>query len=49
MGWWQVSAYTLAGSRFALSPLAETFACRSVLYYRTAAGDVLVGAQEAGA
>lgn len=26
MGWWQVNADTLAGSRFVLSPLAETTA-----------------------
>ncbi|GAA3499875.1 winged helix-turn-helix domain-containing protein [Streptomyces prasinosporus] len=31
MGWWQVSADTLAGSRFVLSPLAETFACLRLL------------------
>jgi DNA-binding transcriptional ArsR family regulator len=27
MGWWQVSADTMAGSRFTISPLAETTAC----------------------
>ncbi|MFE6285808.1 ArsR family transcriptional regulator [Streptomyces sp. NPDC057877] len=32
MGWWQVSADTLAGSRFVLSPLAETFASLRVLH-----------------
>lgn len=31
MGWWQVNADTLAGSRFVLSPLAETTACLIVL------------------
>ncbi len=31
MGWWQVTADTLAGSRFVLSPLAETTACLIVL------------------
>ncbi|MFJ8937135.1 transcriptional regulator [Streptomyces sp. NPDC102365] len=37
MGWWQVSADTLAGSRFVLSPLAETFACLKALHVRGAA------------
>ncbi|PSM43986.1 transcriptional regulator [Streptomyces dioscori] len=37
MGWWQVSADTLAGSRFVLSPLAETFACLKALHTRSAA------------
>ncbi len=37
MGWWQVSADTLAGSRFVLSPLAETFACLKALHAGTAA------------
>ncbi|MFE9683234.1 ArsR/SmtB family transcription factor [Streptomyces sp. NPDC006285] len=37
MGWWQVSADTLAGSRFVLSPLAETFACLKTLHTGTAA------------
>ncbi|MGW3665629.1 ArsR/SmtB family transcription factor [Streptomyces sp. NPDC005141] len=32
MGWWQVNADTLAGSRFVLSPLAETFACLKMLH-----------------
>ncbi|WP_328554974.1 ArsR/SmtB family transcription factor [Streptomyces sp. NBC_00358] len=32
MGWWQVNADTLAGSRFVLSPLAETFACLKLLH-----------------
>ncbi|MFI6518268.1 ArsR/SmtB family transcription factor [Spirillospora sp. NPDC050679] len=27
MGWWQMDADTLAGSRFVVSPLAETIAC----------------------
>ncbi|MFI6512618.1 ArsR family transcriptional regulator [Streptosporangium sp. NPDC050855] len=27
MGWWEVNADTLAGSRFVVSPLAETMAC----------------------
>ncbi|WP_405888360.1 ArsR family transcriptional regulator [Streptomyces sp. NBC_01136] len=31
MGWWQVNADTLAGSRFVLSPLAETFASLKLL------------------
>ena len=31
MGWWQVNADTLAGSRFVLSPLAETTASLIVL------------------
>ncbi|MDN3297556.1 winged helix-turn-helix domain-containing protein [Streptomyces ficellus] len=31
MGWWQVNADTLAGSRFVVSPLAETIACLKVL------------------
>ncbi|AYL36609.1 ArsR/SmtB family transcription factor [Streptomyces fungicidicus] len=31
MGWWQISADTLAGSRFVLSPLAETFAALRLL------------------
>src|SRR5688500_6371146 len=37
MGWWQVNADTLAGSRFVLSPLAETFASLKVLHSGTAA------------
>jgi len=32
MGWWQVNADTLAGSRFVLSPLAETFASLKMLH-----------------
>ncbi|MFJ4694045.1 ArsR family transcriptional regulator [Streptomyces sp. NPDC088766] len=32
MGWWQVNADTLAGSRFVVSPLAETFACLKLLH-----------------
>ena len=32
MGWWQVNADTLAGSRFVLSPLAETFAGLKMLF-----------------
>ncbi|MEO3762250.1 winged helix-turn-helix domain-containing protein [Streptomyces sp. B5E4] len=31
MGWWQVDADTLAGSRFVVSPLAETLACLKTL------------------
>ena len=37
MGWWQINADTLAGSRFVLSPLAETFACLKLLHAATAA------------
>ncbi|TLS46252.1 winged helix-turn-helix transcriptional regulator [Streptomyces montanus] len=37
MGWWQVNADTLAGSRFVLSPLAETFAALKLLHAGTAA------------
>src|SRR5919109_189728 len=36
MGWWQVNADTLAGSRFVLSPLAETFASLKLLNAGTA-------------
>ncbi|MFJ5266319.1 transcriptional regulator [Streptomyces sp. NPDC088387] len=32
MGWWQMNADTLAGSRFLLSPLAETFASLKLLH-----------------
>ncbi|MFJ1732320.1 ArsR family transcriptional regulator [Streptomyces sp. NPDC088254] len=32
MGWWQVNADTLAGSRFLISPLAETFASLKLLH-----------------
>ncbi|MEH0634402.1 ArsR family transcriptional regulator [Streptomyces bottropensis] len=32
MGWWQVNADTLAGSRFVVSPLAETFASLKLLH-----------------
>lgn len=32
MGWWQINADTLAGSRFVLSPLAETFASLQLLH-----------------
>ncbi|MEU0336553.1 ArsR family transcriptional regulator [Streptomyces sp. NPDC006193] len=32
MGWWQLNADTLARSRFAVSPLAETFACLKLLH-----------------
>ncbi|GAB2882252.1 winged helix-turn-helix domain-containing protein [Streptomyces deserti] len=32
MGWWQVNADTLAGSRFVLSQLAETFASLGLLH-----------------
>ncbi|MFD5075681.1 ArsR family transcriptional regulator [Streptomyces sp. NPDC058371] len=37
MGWWQINADTLAGSRFVLSPLAETFACLKLLHAGVAA------------
>lgn len=37
MGWWQVNADTLAGSRFVLSPLAETFAALKLLHSAAAA------------
>ncbi|MFD4413445.1 ArsR/SmtB family transcription factor [Streptomyces sp. NPDC058476] len=37
MGWWQVNADTLAGSRFVLSPLAETFASLRTLHVGVAA------------
>ena len=37
MGWWQVNADTLAGSRFVLSPLAETTASLIALERGTAA------------
>jgi DNA-binding transcriptional ArsR family regulator len=37
MGWWQVSADTLAGSRFVISPLAEATASLIVLHRGTAA------------
>ncbi|GAP52817.1 ArsR/SmtB family transcription factor [Streptomyces azureus] len=37
MGWWQINADTLAGSRFVLSPLAETFACLQLLHRGTPA------------
>ncbi|MGW1269456.1 ArsR/SmtB family transcription factor [Streptomyces sp. NPDC002491] len=32
MGWWQVNADTLAGSRFVISPLTETFASLKLLH-----------------
>ncbi|GAB2936680.1 helix-turn-helix domain-containing protein [Streptomyces heilongjiangensis] len=35
MGWWQVNADTLAGSRFVVSPLAETFASLKLLHAGT--------------
>lgn len=35
MSWWQVNADTLAGSRFLLSPLAETFASLKLLHAGT--------------
>jgi DNA-binding transcriptional ArsR family regulator len=35
VGWWQVNADTLAGSRFVLSPLAETFASLKLLHSGT--------------
>jgi hypothetical protein len=37
MGWWQVSAATLAGSRFVISPLAEATASLLTLARGTAA------------
>jgi hypothetical protein len=37
MGWWQVNADTLAGSRFVLSPLAEAIASLIALERRAAA------------
>jgi DNA-binding transcriptional ArsR family regulator len=37
LGWWQVNADTLAGSRFVLSPYAETFACLKLLHAGVAA------------
>ncbi len=37
MGWWKVSADTLAGSRFVISPLAETTASLMTLHRGTAA------------
>ncbi|MGW1324293.1 helix-turn-helix domain-containing protein [Streptomyces antibioticus] len=37
MGWWQVNADTLAGSRFVVSPLAETFASLKLLHAGTGA------------
>ncbi|PWI07395.1 transcriptional regulator [Streptomyces sp. NWU339] len=37
MGWWQVSADTLAASRFVLSPCAETFASLRLLHATNAA------------
>ncbi|MEU8781421.1 transcriptional regulator [Streptomyces sp. NPDC048637] len=37
MGWWEVSADTLAGSRFVISPLAETIAALKTLHRGTAA------------
>ncbi|MGW6732769.1 ArsR/SmtB family transcription factor [Streptomyces sp. NPDC055013] len=37
MGWWQINADTLAGSRFLISPLAETFAALKLLHSGTAA------------
>jgi DNA-binding transcriptional ArsR family regulator len=37
MGWWQVSADTLATSRFVISPLAETVACLVTLHESAAA------------
>jgi DNA-binding transcriptional ArsR family regulator len=36
VGWWQVNADTLAGSRFVLSPLAETFASLKMLHAEAA-------------
>ncbi|MFD7403362.1 winged helix-turn-helix domain-containing protein [Streptomyces sp. NPDC059866] len=37
MGWWQLNADTLARSRFALSPFAETFASLKLLHAGTGA------------
>ncbi|CAL9474573.1 winged helix-turn-helix domain-containing protein [Streptomyces sp. enrichment culture] len=37
MGWWRISADTLAGSRFVLSPLAETAAALRLLHTARAA------------
>jgi DNA-binding transcriptional ArsR family regulator len=37
MGWWRISADTLAASRFVVSPLSETFACLSTLRHGVAA------------
>ncbi|MFI6037463.1 winged helix-turn-helix domain-containing protein [Streptomyces sp. NPDC051315] len=37
MGWWQVNADTLAGSRFVISPFAETFASLKLLHAGVAA------------
>lgn len=37
MGWWQVNADTLAGSRFVVSPYAETFASLKLLHAGVAA------------
>ncbi|MFJ5732338.1 ArsR/SmtB family transcription factor [Streptomyces paradoxus] len=37
MGWWQISADTLAGSRFVISPFAEAFASLRLLHAAEAA------------
>ncbi|MEJ3657563.1 ArsR family transcriptional regulator [Actinomycetes bacterium KLBMP 9759] len=37
MGWWRISADTLAGARFVLSPLAETIASVQTLVHRRTA------------
>ena len=37
MGWWQVSADTLASSRFVISPLAEATSCLLTLHHGAAA------------
>ncbi|WP_282704186.1 winged helix-turn-helix domain-containing protein [Streptomyces sp. CC219B] len=37
MGWWQINADTLAGSRFLISPLAETFTALKLLHSGVAA------------
>ncbi|AMW11091.1 transcriptional regulator [Streptomyces qaidamensis] len=37
MGWWQISADTLAGSRFVISPFAEAFASLRLLHAADAA------------
>lgn len=39
MSWWQISADTLARSRFVISPLAETTACLKALHRGAAAHD----------
>ena len=41
MGWWQVSADTLAGSRFVISPLAEATAMINIAYQKSNDKDML--------